>query len=272
MAPDSDSPSAEERIEMPAPTVWPMVLALGLVLLAAGAVTSGALSLVGGLIALVAIGGWVGELLPGAGVVAEERAVERPRPIQGVPGTVETMRPGVPGFRLHLPEKIHPYSAGARGGVYGGVAMAVVAVLYGVLVQGSPWYPINLLGGILLPSVETATVEQLQCFNPLGLVFGIILHGILSVGVGLLYGVLLPTLPRRPLFWSGLVIPLLWTGAVYVFMRVLNPPMRDLVDWKWFIASQLAYGLTVGTVVMRTELVHAARMRRGPGGPSEGNP
>jgi hypothetical protein len=269
MVPERDNPDAHDRIEMPAPTVWPMVLSLGLVLLAAGVVTDYALSAVGGGIFVVAIVGWVRELLPGAGVVMEERAATRPQRVVIAPEGVEALRPGMPGYRFQIPEKIHPYSAGAKGGLYGGVAMAVVALLYGVVSGHGIWYPINLLGGMLLPSDQTLTVEQLEKFNLLGLVFGIILHGITSVGVGLIYGVLLPTLPRYPIFWSGLVLPLVWSGGIYGFMGVLNPPMRQHVDWKWFIVSQMAYGITVGLVVMRTEMIYAAKIWRGPGEAAE---
>ena len=36
----------------------------------------------------------------------------------------------------------------------GGVVMAVVALGYGVLVQGSPWYPINVLAGIAISALS----------------------------------------------------------------------------------------------------------------------
>jgi len=44
---------------LPEPTAWPFVLSIGVCLLAWGVVTSWVISLIGGLIAAVAIGGWI---------------------------------------------------------------------------------------------------------------------------------------------------------------------------------------------------------------------
>ena len=82
----------------------------------------------------------------------------------------------------------------------------------------------------------------------------------MSVGVGLLFGIILPTLPKSPVFWGGVVGPLLWTGAIHSFMGVLNPVMEQHVDWPWFVASQFVYGLTVGIVVVRSEKIASKRI------------
>ena len=115
---------------MPRPTVAPMMLALGLVLLAAGA-PFGLAFLVGGAVVLVAgLGSWVGELLPGA-VTATNRwwhrrcAQRRWRPELA---TVEQLRPGMPGYRARLPEEVHPLSAGIKGGIVGGLVMPMPAL------------------------------------------------------------------------------------------------------------------------------------------------
>ena len=47
--------------------------------------------------------------------------------------------------RAWLPIKTYPISAGIKGGIVGGIAMAVLACTYGLLHAGSIWYPINLL-------------------------------------------------------------------------------------------------------------------------------
>ena len=54
-------------MEMPRSTVWPIVLALGITLIGAGLVTSLALSVVGGVLSVFGLGGWIGQLLPGRG-------------------------------------------------------------------------------------------------------------------------------------------------------------------------------------------------------------
>lgn len=51
-------------IRLPSPTVWPMVLALGISLLLAGMVTNAAIGLLGVLLAAVGSVGWFFQLLP----------------------------------------------------------------------------------------------------------------------------------------------------------------------------------------------------------------
>ena len=46
-------------------------------------------------------------------------------------------------------------------------------------------------------------------------VVGVLVHITMSAGLGLLYGVLMPTLPeiRKPLAWGGVLMPVFWTAA-----------------------------------------------------------
>jgi hypothetical protein len=63
---------------------------------------------------------------------------------------------------------------------------------------------------------------------------------------------LLPTLPyiRRPVAWGGLLMPIVWTGASYLGMNIVNPALLDRVNWPWFIVSQFVYGVTMPLVVL----------------------
>jgi hypothetical protein len=74
-----------------------------------------------------------------------------------------------------------------------------------------------------------------------------------SLLVGLLYAVILPTLPRYPVVWAGLVAPLLWTALVWSTLGLVNPALNARIEWPWFIASQVAFGLVAGWVIARTE-------------------
>ncbi len=261
----------EEAIEVPAPTVWPLVLALGCTLLVAGLVTNLILTLTGLVLLLAGMAGWVWQLLPGAGVghVWEPLAPmeRRCKPVCVAPTAVETLRPSMAGHRMHLPEKIHPYSAGAKGGLLGGALMPIPALVYGVISGHGLWYPINLLAGMVMVLPRTADgqldIAYLEQFHFGLLLLGLVIHVVISVGLGLMYGVLLPTLPGRPIFWGGVVAPLLWTGASYGFMGVLNPPLRSVIDWPSFIASQFMYGVVVGIVVVRSEKVYSSEVFRG---------
>ncbi len=247
-----------ETIELPNSTAYPLTLALGVTLLAAGLVTELVISGVGLLLLVIAAVGWARQVFTPAGesvVQVEPAAPQAARPKR----RVETLRPGLPGHRMRIPEKMHPYSAGAKGGLVGGVVMAGTALLYGVLSGRGIWYPINLLAAMVMPRLVDASAAQMQLFHPAALAIATVIHGVSSLGVGLMFGVLLPTLPRGPVLWGGIIAPLLWTGGIHAFMGVLNPALERLVDWKWFLASQIAYGLTVGIVVVRSEKVYVSQ-------------
>ena len=69
--------------------------------------------------------------------------------------------------------------------------------------------------------------------------------------VGLLYGAMLPMFPRRPIVLGGLIAPVLWSGLLYTILGLLNPLLASHIDWFWFIASQVAFGIVAGLVVVR---------------------
>lgn len=242
-----------KEVELPAPTVMPMVLALGLALLAFGMVSTISMSVAGLLFIVVGGLGWICEFAPGQGTVMEPVYPPelRPAAVQPRVSRIETLPPGTFGHRMQFPEKVHPYSAGVKGGAVGGVAMAVLALLYGVLSGRGIWFPVNLLAAMALPEFAQAhTVAELSQYSTNGLVVGLVIHISSSLLLGLLYGLLLPMMPSRPLLWGGGVAPFLWTGAIHSFMGVLNPKMNDLVEWHWFILSQFAFGIAAGLVVV----------------------
>lgn len=256
MSPSQDAPGREpQALELPAPTAWPMVAAFGVTLGFAGLVTHLAVSIVGVVVGLVAAVGWWREVLPVEQVehVPLRPLTERARPILPSPAAVERLIAGEARHRVRVPVQVQPYSAGITGGVVGGVAMAVIAMAYGLLFQGSLWYPVNLLSMAPTPSMGRVGLEELRAFNLTALVIGLILHGVTSVLVGLLYGVILPMLPRRPILWGGMVAPLLMSGGLWATLGVVNPPLIDLIDWRWFVASQIAFGLTAGFVIARAQ-------------------
>jgi hypothetical protein len=111
-----------------------------------------------------------------------------------------------------------------------------------------------LLAGIALPSVDRMSMAEIEQFRPSLLFAAILIHAVNSVVFGMIYGVLMPTLPHipRPLAWGGLLIPTLWTATTYSLMWIINPLMRKGVDWPWFIASQFLFGVIAAGVVMRS--------------------
>lgn len=256
MADERTTEKEADSVEMPAATPWPMVTALGVTLMFAGLVTSAIVSIAGGLAFFAGAVGWWRDVLPHE---KHERTPLRPpefraRPVVPAPQAVEHLVVGE-GHRVRLPVEVHPYSAGVKGGVVGGVALALTACLYGLLAYGSVWYPINLLAAALVPSLARAGTAELLSFSGSGLVWAVMIHGMMSCFVGLLYGVMLPMMPRHAFLAGGILGPLLWSALAWTSLEVVNPVLNDRIDWRWFVASQFAYGLTAGFVVARTQRI-----------------
>jgi hypothetical protein len=60
-----------------------------------------------------------------------------------------------------------------------------------------------------------------------------------------------PMAPRRPIVIGGLLAPVLWSGLLYTILGLVNPLLASHIDWFWFIASQVAFGIVAGLVVVR---------------------
>jgi hypothetical protein len=251
--------SADPRdgIEVPAPTAWPMIAAFGVMLVFAGLVTMAAVSVVGAALALSGAIGWGREVYPRPREVLAPRAPAhlRAKPVRPAPERVRHLHAGEEGHRVRLPIEIHPYSSGVRGGLAGAFAMAAVAIVYGWVSRGSPWYAINLLASTIVPPLMQANDPALEAFHPGALIAAAIIHGALSVLAGLVYAAVLPMLPGRSMLWGGVVAPALWSGVAYFALRIVSPVMDAHLSWPWFLGSQVAYGLVCGAVVARSERV-----------------
>jgi hypothetical protein len=244
----TESPTPRE-IEVPAPTAWPFVLAFGFTLLFAGLVTSLSISLLGLVLSLAGCVGWFCEVFPReheevVPVIAEDLRITTERRV------VELLPVGQTA-RAWLPLKTYPVSAGVKGGLAGSVAMAVLACAYGVLKAGSIWYPINLLAAVAYAQSLKLGPAQLYSFHAESFAIASVLHILVSALVGLLYGAMLPMFARRPIVLGGLIGPVLWSGLLYTMLGLLNPLLASHIDWPWFIASQVAFGIVAGLVVMR---------------------
>jgi hypothetical protein len=47
-------------------------------------------------------------------------------------------------------------------------------------------------------------------------------------------------------------------------MGVVNPVLRERVDWPWFIFSQFVFGVVASIVVVRSEMIHVPPAGSGP--------
>ncbi len=247
----------QQFVELPAPTPWPMVMALGVTLGFAGLVTNGMVTAVGIVLTVAGVIGWFRDVLP---VEAVERLPLRPpalqpRRVEPRSAAVMHLVPGQAGHRVNIPAEIHPYSAGIWAGLAGGAAMAAIAGMYGLIAYGSVWYPLNLLAAVAMPAMAQYDVAELSKFNATAFGVAVVAHVVISMFVGLIYAALLPMFPRRPEFWGGLVAPLVWSGLLWASLDVINPVLDARIDWGWFVASQVAFGIAAGVVIARTERV-----------------
>jgi hypothetical protein len=250
----SKSENPSRIIEAPASTPMPMLAAAGITLAFAGLVTSFLVTAVGLVLAVVGFTGWFREVLPREHreKITVEKAAEESALVL-VP--VAHLRAGEDDHRARLPLEIYPYSAGIKGGIAGGFVMAALATLHGIVLHGSPWYTINLLAATGMASLATASATTLAAFNLQAFVVALLIHAVVSLLVGLLYGVMLPMLPRYPVVLAGIVAPLLWSGLLWSSLNVIDPPLNARIEWGWFVVCQVGFGITAGIVVGRSEKI-----------------
>lgn len=240
-------------IQLPAPTAWPIVLAFGCTLAAAGLVTNAGISILGGVLFFAGCIGWFRQVLPHE-QEEEVPVVDQPVTIWSSRVLVEHIRLS-PRHRARLPVETYPVISGIKGGIAGGIAMIFPALFYGLVAQHSIWYPVNLLGGAGVAHWRNPSTAQIAAFHWQGLLVAMVIHSIICLLVGLLFGAMLPMLPRHPVLLGGILAPVFWTGILHSFMGVINPVLASHIAWGWFLVSQVTYGLVAGIVVARQERI-----------------
>jgi hypothetical protein len=254
----TNSDRLASTIHLPAPTAWPVMLAFGVTLGALGLVTSIFVSLSGGAFVVAGCLGWFAQVFPEETIVFVQTEDDPSLPAT-VRRRVDHIHVNLP-HRAVLPVETFPVKAGIKGGIAGGLAMIVPALLYGWISERSIWYPVNLLGGAGVAHWRNPSIEDIAAFHWQGLVVASLIHCVASVFVGLLYGAMLPMLPRRPILLGGIVAPLLWTGLLHSTLGLINPALDAHIAWGWFIASQIFYGVVAGVVVARAERIRTVRL------------
>jgi hypothetical protein len=245
----------ERDIDLPAPTAWPIVVAFGITLLFAGLVTSATVSALGCASAAVGAIGWFREVFLHEAHVAVRVVDATPAVFTRRRAVAKVAAPAGSRRRAWLPIHIYPLSAGVKGGLAGSVAMAAVAMLYGVVNGTSVWYAVNLVASGFFPNAMRMTSSDLAAFHLRALITASAIHLSTSLLVGLLYGAMLPMLARRPILLGGFITPVLWSGLVHGVLDIVDPLLQRHLDWIWFVASQIAFGVVAGAVVSRQEQV-----------------
>jgi hypothetical protein len=257
MSEEKKSHAHVDTIHLPAPTAWPIVMAFGVTMGFLGLVTNPGITVLGVVFALMGAVGWFRQVLP--------HEVHEDVPVEVEHIVIETSRPHVERVvvdehnREHLPLETYPILSGLKGGIAGGIAMIPPALIYGYLSHHSIWWPVNLLGGAGVTQWSNPSVIDIAQFHWAGLLVACLIQAAVSVLVGLLYGAMLPMLPRHPIVLGGILAPVLWTGVIHAFMNTINPVLDRNIAWGWFLVSQVTFGLVAGWVVSRESRIRTSQ-------------
>jgi hypothetical protein len=167
---------------------------------------------------------------------------------------------------ITLLKSLSPLKAGLLGGVAGGLAMPIAAIVWGLSSGRGIWYPANLLAAMVLPAMDKLPTAELSRFRPGWLAIALTIHAAMSLSFGAIFGVLMPRFRPIPsnLAWGGLLMPLLWTSVCFGLMGVVNPLLQSRVSWPWFVVAQFVFGVVTAIVVERSERLYIPPSGRGP--------
>ncbi len=251
------APAHGEGIYLPKPTAWPIVTALGFTFLVAGILTHYVISILGGVLLVRGCVGWFRDVLPHE---MHEEIEVRVQEIEIASSRRSVARLSTAGeHRQQVGEGSFSPLAGLKGGLAGGVAMIIPALAYGLIAQHSLWYPINLLGGAGVLGSSNPSMADLRAFHAGALGIAILIHIVSCTLIGLVYGSVLPLVPKHPIVLGGILAPLAWSGLLFAALPTINPELSQHINWYDFLISQVTFGLVAGWVVSRSPYLRAAR-------------
>ena len=110
---------SKNSVELPTPTAWPIVTAFGLTLFFFAFVTHFVFAIAGVLVGLVGAVGWCFDLFPHPKheAVPIRPPSEHAAPIRTAGRVVRILEVGRMSHRARIPVEVHPYTAGAFGGL-----------------------------------------------------------------------------------------------------------------------------------------------------------
>lgn len=244
-------------LHLPAPTAWPIVTAFGFTLLVGGILLHYVISIAGFVLLVIGCVGWFKDVLPHE---LHENVTVKVQEVEVASSRNSVARiPVDPEHRAHLPLHTFSITAGLKGGIAGGIAMIIPALIYGLIAQHSIWYTVNLLGGAGVGGWSNPTAASLRAFHAEAFGIAIVIQVTASCLIGLVYGSLLPMLPKHPILLGGILAPLVWSGLLWATLPTINPTLSHDINWAAFLISQFTFGLVAGWVVSRSEYVRTSQ-------------
>ncbi len=150
-------------------------------------------------------------------------------------------------------ENLYSLRDGIVAGGVAGLCMSLTMALWGAVTGNGIWYPVNLIASTVMTDLQTAPIEQLQTFMPIAALVGTLIHFIISVALGLVFDLLLPTLPGHPMVWALIIGPVLWFAAEYAILPILNERLTTAIAPQTFIVAHIIYSLVLGYMLMRSQ-------------------
>jgi len=150
-------------------------------------------------------------------------------------------------------ENIYSLRDGLIAGAVAGLAMTVTMAIWGAITGNGIWYPVNLIAATVMTSLQTAPIEELRTFMPVAALVGTLIHFVISVALGLVFDLLLPTLPGHPMVWALIIGPLLWIAAEFAILPILNERMGEAIAPQTFIVAHIIYSVVMGYIILRSQ-------------------
>ncbi len=150
-------------------------------------------------------------------------------------------------------DNVYPYRVGIVGGLIAGAVMTVAMALWGLWSGNGIWYPVNMIAATILRPMQAMSDAELRQFMPLAAVVGTAAHIAVSTALGFLFDLVLPTLPGSALLWGIVIGLLLWAGANFAVLPLINPRMTEMTNQPTFLLANVAYSVVLGLWVSRAE-------------------
>lgn len=133
---------------------------------------------------------------------------------------------------------------GVIGGLLGGLLMAMFAMSASVLRGPGLWMPVKLIGGFVL---GPRAINNVGAFDVMPIVSGLVIHMLVSAGLGGLFGLLSARLPGVTLVLYGVVYALvIWFLALFIVLPIADPLLVNNTNPAVFALSHIIYGATLG--------------------------